>query len=302
MSWLFVTILAYFLLAVLSLFDRYLLIGPIPHPKIYTFYVGILSLFLCLFFIPLVIPLPEKNLIFLGLGAGIIKILAILFLTEGIVRSEVSRVVPAIGGLLPIFSFLIFLPFSPSQEILSASRITAFIFLVLGSVLISIKEFSAKFLSLTNLKYPIIAAFLYALTFLIAKILFLKTRFLSGFFLIVLGSGLGSLFFLISKKTRKIIFSHKPTQKISGLFILDQFFGGLGIIFQYYAVFLAKPSQVPLINALEGTRFVFLLLFVFLLSLWRPQLLQEKTKGRILIQKIIAIFFIVIGLAILALH
>jgi len=301
MSWLLVTILAYFFLAILSLFDRYLLVGPIPHPKIYTFYVGILSLFLCLFFIPLAIPLPEKGLIFLGLGAGIIRILAILFLTKGIVESEVSRVVPAIGGFLPIFSFLIFIPISSSQEILSISQITAFIFLVLGSVLISTKKISLKFLSLANLKYPIIAAFLYALTFFLTKVLFLKTRFLSGFFLIVLGSGLGSLFFLISKKTRKLIFSHKPTQKIGGLFILDQIFGGLGIIFQYYAVFLAKPSQVPLINALEGTRFVFLLGFVFFLSLWRPQLLKEEMKGKILIQKIFAILLIGIGLTILSL-
>ncbi|MBZ9578734.1 hypothetical protein KJA14_02685 [Patescibacteria group bacterium] len=300
MLWLSITLLAYFFLAILSLFDRYLLVGPIPHPKIYTFYVGILGLFLCLFFIPLGIPLPEKGLIILGLGAGLIRIFAILFLTKGIVKSEVSRVVPAIGGFLPIFSFLIFLPISSSKEILSVSQITAFTFLVLGSILISAKKISLKFLSLTNLKYPIVAAFLYALTFFLTKILFLKARFLNGFFLIVLGSGLGSLFFLISKKTRKLIFSHKPTQKIGGLFILDQIFGGLGIVFQYYAVFLAKPSQVPLINALEGTRFVFLLGFVLLLSLWRPQLLKEEMRGKILVQKIFAILLIGAGLAFLA--
>jgi drug/metabolite transporter (DMT)-like permease len=299
MSWLLITILAYFFLAVASLFDRYLLIGPIPQPKVYTFYVGILGLFLCFLLFPFATPLPEKIFIILGLVAGFVRILAILFLTEGIVRSEISRVVPAIGGLLPVFSFLIFLSISPLQEILNLSQITAFIFLVIGSVLISLKEISLKFFSLTNLKYPISAAFLYALTFFLTKILFLKTSFLNGFFLVVLGGGLGALCFLLFKKNREQIFSQEPTHKIKGLFVLGQIFGGLGIISQYYAIFLAKAFQVPLINALEGTRFVFLLVFVFLLALWRPELLKEEVRGKILIQKIIAILLIGIGLAIL---
>jgi hypothetical protein len=82
---------------------------------------------------------------------------------------------------------------------------------------------------------------------------------------------------------------------------LGQIFGGLGIISQYYAIFLAKPFQIPLINALEGTRFIFLLAFVFLLALWRPEILKEEIKGKILIQKIIAILLIGGGLALLAL-
>jgi len=299
MSWLFLTLLAYFLLAISSLFDRYLLVNPIPHPKVYTFYVGILGFLLCLLFIPLIIPLPEKKFIILGLGAGIIRILAVLFLTEGIFKSEVSRVVPAIGGLLPIFSFLMFLPISPHKEILNIFQIVAFVFLVSGSVLISIKEISLKFFSLNGLKYPIIAAFLYALNFFFTKILFLKTSFLNGFLLMLLGGGLGVIYFLISKKDRQLIFSQRLTQRVGGLFILGQIFGGLAIISQYYAIFLAKPSQVPLINALEGTRFVFLLCFVFLLTLWRPRLLREEMKGKILIQKITAILLIGIGLIIL---
>jgi len=300
MTWLFFAILAYFFLAFVALFDRYFLVGPIPHPKIYTFYIGILGFFLCLFLVPFVIPFPGKELIILGLGVGIIRIFAILNLTKGIAESEVSRVVPAIGGFLPIFSFLIFLPILSSQEILNFSQISAFILLIAGSVVISMKEISLKFLAFSDLKYSISAAFLWALTFFLTKVLFLETQFISGFFLILLGGGLGAFYFLISKKTRQLIFSRKPTQKIGGLFVLGQIFGGLGIIAQYYAIFLAKPFQVPLINALEGTRFVFLFIFVFLLALWRPELLKEEVSGKILVQKLFAILLIGFGLAILA--
>jgi len=300
MSWLTITISAYLFLAIVSLFDRYFLVGSIPNPKVYTFNVGILWFFLCLFLIPFGINLPEINILILGLGTGLVRIFAVLLLAESIVRSEISRVIPAIGGFLPIFSFLFFLLFLPSQDILNLSQIIAFIFLVLGSVLISLKEISFKFFSLRNLKYPILTSLLFAITYLLSKILFLKTNFLNGGFLILLGGGLGAVSFLLIPKIRKLIFSQGVTPKISGLFLLGQIFGGLGAILLYYAIFLAKPGQVPLINALEGTRYVFLLSFVFLLAKKFPQILKEEISKKILFQKIIAILLIGGGLVLLA--
>ncbi len=70
---------------------------------------------------------------------------------------------------------------------------------------------------------------------------------------------------------------------------------------QYYAVFLAKAGQVPLINALEGTRYVFLLFFVSILGYWKPQILKEEVSKDVILQKIVAIILIGGGLAFLAL-
>ena len=301
MSWLLVAILAYFFLAVVSLFDRYLLIGPIPSPRIYTFNVGILWLLLCLFFIPFGISFPAGNLILLGLGAGLIRIFAILFLTKSIFESEISRVVPAIGGFLPIFSFLFFLLYFPKAEILNLFQLAAFILLLAGSILVSIKKFDKKFFTFKTLKYPVISALLFALTFFLTKILFLETGFLNGFFLVLIGGGLGAAIFLFSPKTKKEIFAQKVSQKVSGFFLLGQTFGGLGVFLQYYAVFLAEAGKIPVINALEGIRYVFLLFFVLLLSRWKPQLLKEEIKGAALFQKATAILLIGTGLILLAL-
>jgi len=266
MFWLLVTIFGYFLLSIVSLFDRYFLVGPIPNPKIYTFYIGILWLFISLIFIPFGVIFPQKDIILLGLVTGLVRIFAILFLAKSLIESEVSRVIPAIGGLLPIFTFLLFFLYLPKSEILNLSQITAFILLVFGSVLISLRKFNRKFLDFKTLKYPIITAFLFALVYFSSKILFSKTSFLNGLFLMLLGGGLGAISFLISFEVRKNIFVQKISQKISGFFLLGQVFGGLGVISQYYAVSLAEPSQVPLINALDGIRYVFLLFFVFILS------------------------------------
>jgi len=91
----------------------------------------------------------------------------------------------------------------------------------------------------------------------------MKTDFLSGFFLNLIGGGIFIIFLLLHPRSRKEIFTQKVTQKISGFFLLGQVIGGLGVLAQYYAVFLALPGDVPIINALEGIRHVFLLAFVF---------------------------------------
>jgi len=299
--WLLAAILAYFFLAVVSLFDRYFLVGPMQSPKVYTFYIGISCLLFCLFLIPFGISFPVINIVFLGLITGLIRMLANLFLTTSITKSEISRVVPAVGALQPIFSFFLFFLFLPQSRILNIIQVAAFLLLVFGSVLISVKKFDKEFFNFKTLKYPIAASFLYSLTFFLLKNLFLQTNFLNGIFLVLLGSGLASLGIFAFPKNRELIFNQKLYGKISVFFVLGQTIGGLALILQYYAVFLAKAGQVPLINALEGTRYVFLLFFVSLLSFWKPQLLKEEVSKNIMLQKIIAILFIGGGLALLAL-
>jgi drug/metabolite transporter (DMT)-like permease len=307
MTWFLAAILAYFFLAIVSLFDRYFLVGPIPEPKVYAFWVGILSFLGAFLLIPFGIHLPAKNLILIGLIAGFIRIFATLFLYKGIRRGEVSRTVPAINGFLPIFTFLIFFLFLPSAESLNLFHIIAFVLLVGGSVLISLKKISFDFSDfslsarLKNLKYPAIGAFLFSLNFFLTKNIFLKTDFLSGLFPMLMGVGLGAASFFISPGFRKSFMVPKISFKLSGLIVLAQIFGALAVFLQFYSIFLGKPSQVPLINALEGTRDVFLLLFVFILSRWRPNLLKEKMAGAVGFQKTLSVLFIAGGLAILAL-
>jgi drug/metabolite transporter (DMT)-like permease len=299
--WLIAAILAYFFLAIVSLFDRYFLVGPMASPKVYTFYIGISCLFFCFFLIPLGVSLPAIGIILLGLTAGLTRMLGTLFLTTSITKSEISRVIPAIGALQPVFSFFLFFLFLPQSRIVNILQIVAFALLVLGSTLISVKKFDKEFFSFQALKYPIVASFLFSLTFFLTKNLFLETTFLNGMFLILFGNGLFSLMLFVFPENRKIIFGQKLSKKISGFFILGQSLGGLALVLQYYAVFLAKPGQVPLINALEGMRYVFLLFFVFLLASWKPQLLKEEVSKEAFLPKVLAVLLIAGGMALLVL-
>lgn len=171
MLWLIIAILSYFLFAVVVLVDKYLLAGLMPSPKVYTFYLGAFGI-LVLVLVPFGFLIPQPWQIFLALLAGAFHILGVFVYLNALKNFETSRVVPAIGGLGPLFTFgLIYLLFS-GKEILSFSGLIAFIFLLLGSIFISWEK--SKKITLKSLQYSALAAFLFSLYFVLAKFVYLE--------------------------------------------------------------------------------------------------------------------------------
>ena len=106
MHWLLVIILAYFFLGLASLGDRIFLKGK-QDPKTYTFYVGALS-GLVVLLIPFVnFSIPDINILIWAIIEGVLYVGALYALYYALDRFEVSVVVPIVGGLQPIFIFLI---------------------------------------------------------------------------------------------------------------------------------------------------------------------------------------------------
>ena len=69
---------------------------------------------------------------------------------------------------------------------------------------------------------------------------------------------------------------------------------------QNWAIALVPLASLAFLNAMEGVRYVFLLLFAVLISLMFPKILKERISPKILLQKIIAVLLIAAGLVILA--
>lgn len=300
MSWLTVIILAYFLFAIVSLGDKYLLIGP-PNPKIYTFYVGILGIFI-LVLIPFVnFFVPNLYQILFCFLAGAIYIFALLGLYEGLEKFEASRIIPAIGGILPIVTFLLVYFFSNGKETLVPLVFLAFFFLILGSVLITIEP--EKKISFGSFKISALTAFLFALTFVLTKYVYLTQPFWNGFIWIRIGGFLTILCFPFFKAVRKEIFFRKFTfnKKTGTFFVLNQGVGAGAFILQNWAIALAGLAYLAIINALQGIQYIFLFIFAILLSLKFPNILKEKISKKNIFQKIFAILLIGIGLTILTL-
>ena len=293
MLWLLIAILAYFLFSLSSLGDKYLLIGP-PNPKIYAFYVGVLGI-LVLLLIPFVGFYVIDNYL-VALLAGLTFLLSILALYEGLERFEVSRIIPALGGFLPIFTFLLTYLIIGQQEFFGWQKLISFILLILGSVLISLKK--SLNLSIKSLLIAGIAAFLLSLYFVLSKIVFSSAPFWPSFIWIRIGVFFSALFLLFSKEVRRELFTKKKAfnQKTRKIFLLNQIIGAGAVILQNWSIALASTFYLSFISALQGVQYAFLFLLTFLF----PRLLKEKKNREDVVKKIIAIILIGLGLGILA--
>lgn len=299
MTWLLVIISAYFLFALVALGDKYLLAGP-PNPRSYSFYVGTLGI-LSLLLIPFVgFFIPDAYQVSLALLAGAIYIFALFWLFTGLENFEASRVVPAIGGFLPLFTFGLVYLFSYGKELLSSYEILAFILLLAGSIFITFEK--GKSITSKSLQISAMTAFLFALAFVLAKYVYLAQPFWSGFIWMRIGGFLIALCFIFTKEVKREIFERKFTfqKKTAVFFLFNQTMGGGAFILQNWAIALVPLGSLALVNALEGTKYIFLLIFAILFSLKFPQIFKEKISKEILFQKITAILLIVGGLVLLA--
>jgi hypothetical protein len=323
MFWLTVAIFSYILLAAASLIDKFLLSGPLSNPKIYAFYIGVLSS-VALLLLPFGIWTgPRMEIILVGIIAGFSQIYGSYFYLSTLKHLEVSRAVPIIGSLVPIIGFFLTALISGGAAVLSPHELAGFFLLIAGSWLIMAKGFKIQ---KNGLQFVFPASFLFALTVVLSKLVYLYlpqpeklsnvvffginfssfVLFLSGFVLLAFGSMLAAATFLFSENVRKILFHHHHLEiekhsRPNFLFFAGQGIGGIAFILQSFAVSLAPQASVPVVNALAGIQYVFLFIFSAALSLFFPSVLKEKNTFGVIIQKTIAIFMIISGLLIFTL-
>jgi drug/metabolite transporter (DMT)-like permease len=295
MNWLIIVLAGHFLNALAFLMDKFLLTKKIPSPFVYAFFIGVLGI-LALVLIPFGVVVPSSAEIIRALVAGATFILALVFFFAGLKENEASRVIPLTGGFVPAFTFV--LAYFFLAERLGQTEILAFAALVIGGVLITIERKGRG--SAKGYVYAIIAALVFAVSFVITKQVFLEQAFISGFVWSRIGGFLMALSFLFIPSARHGIL-HQPRQKnrgaTVGLFITGQVAGALGFVLVNYAISLASVS---LVNATQGAQYAFLLVMIIMLSKKFPKILLEKLSGSVLTQKIIAIILISLGIGLIA--
>lgn len=291
MSWILLAILAYFLSALVTVFDKILVSRKITDPFVYSFFEGLLSVTV-LVFAPLGFFLPPWPVLVVALLSGVIFLFALVSLFVALFKYEASRVAAVIGGLAPILIF--FLAFFFLGEKLNPYQILAFIFLIIGGSLVSLTREKHVY-KIKVLKLTILAAFLFAVSSVMTKYVFLHQPFFNGFIWFRLGSFLAALLFLVPSGLRKKIFKlGKETKSgVSLFFVGNKAMAGLSFILLNAAIF---RGSVTLVHGLEGCQYMFVFVLALLLSQKFPQLLKEKNTPIILIQKTIATLLIAVGL------
>jgi len=298
--WLIVAILAYLFFGLSSLGDKLVLAGK-PKPNSYTFYIGVLSLFVVLFIPFTKLDFPNATtFIWIALDAAV-HVVGIYTMFVALERFDVSKVIATIGATQPIFIFaLTWLFWGP--QLMPGIDILAFVLLFIGSIVISIE----KNLEITGdyLKITIFSSIMFSLDYIFSKLVFLNQAFLPGIIWIRLFVFLFVLVFLIKKNSRKEIFSRQmiSNRKTQAIFIYAQASGGVANLLQSFAIYLAPIVFLATVNSMRGIQYVFLFIITIFISLFFPKLLKEELSVKIIIQKIISIILIAIGLAVLVVY
>jgi drug/metabolite transporter (DMT)-like permease len=287
-----IAILSYFLMAVVTVIDKFLMSGKVSDPKKYVFFIGVLTSLLFL-----LIPFGFFQGITLGsflwgFFGGITRLLATWVLFILLQKGDASKVSTTIGGMVPLFSLgLTFVFFGVN---LTPMFFLAFFLLVAGSLIASFNK-NGK-ISGKQIYMSAISAGLFSASFIFLKQSFLDANFWASLIAFAFGTAFFSLsMFLLNRKFRKSLFEKESAEvykKVGLLFLVGQFLGAGAGILQNLSVDMVPAENIALVNALEGSKYAFIFVMAFLLSFRLPKVFDRKNT----FQKVISIIVITIGM------
>ena len=305
MNWISIAILSYFLIALGVILDKFLLSSKrVAHPATYAFYSGIMSFFTIFIFFPTgKLHLVSAVTALWMFGFGFIFFVGVLFLFFAIQKSEASRVIPVVGAVTPIISFVIESLFL--QKAFLSQEIFGILILILGGLLISfdlpIKLGKKKFF--TGFYYSIFAGAILAVGLSGLSYFYKLDNFFNVFSWSRMGLTIGAFALLLVPAWRKIIWKSifgnknkkekKSNWRTGNLFVLNKILNGIGSALTSYAIAI---GSVTVVNALVSVEYVFIFILALIFHGMYPEIFSEKNKPSDLMQKIMAILIIAVGI------
>lgn len=314
-----IAISSYFINAGIYVADKFLLSKKIHSSVAYAFFVGIWSIF-NIVILALEPWVPTLRELLLDLLAGFLFLWTLVFWYKALHQSEATRVVPIVGALIPIFSFV--LSFIFLGETLGERQLLAFMILIIGGILISIKhtrfyyirEVMEKFRSVFGevlgpihasyrptqrlIVNSVVSALFFAAYYVLIKYIYMEQPFIGAFVWSRMGSFIGAVLILFVPNWRRKVVEQQKGQKSPkniGFFLAVRLLAAAAFIMLNWAISM-EAANVALVNALQGTQYVFLILIVIFLSSRYPRILKEELGGGVLMQKMIGVTLISLGL------
>ncbi|EKE25014.1 MAG: hypothetical protein ACD_5C00327G0001 [uncultured bacterium] len=308
MTWILITIAAYFLGAVTVILDKYLLSSEkISSPPVYAFYVGMLGLGVLMFW-PLgffysafVLKIPSNYQLWLSLQSGVFFLAAITTLYFAIKKSEASKVTPVVFSVVPIVTFLA--AFSWGIESYASQKIIGIVLLIFGGLFISfdlpLKFNKKKFFG--GFYFSLLAGTLLGYSTFLLKLVYDEQNFFNGYVWTRVGAFIGTLGLLfIPHWRRKIIFSlshgkkkKKENLSVGALFVFNKIMGGSSSALINIAIGI---GSVTLVSSLISVQYVFVLLIAIIAGKHLPHIFEERLYFWDWAQKVAAIVVIAGGM------
>ena len=297
--WFFIALVGHFMNAFVFLTDKAFVQKIFPSPKALAFISGASGIFTFILF-PWFLTGGPVLAIAASVSSGAITIVALVFFFAAVKRDEVSRVVPAIGSLTPLWTFM--LSFFFLGERFDSRLLAAFILLALGGVIIAFRSFSAlyrrKDRSLFILEVGV--GFLFAASFVTQKYGFMALDDVSSFLWARAGGVAAAVPLLLYGSVRhRLRFSdiRKGGVRSGILYAVSRIFAGISPLVITLAI---SFGSVTLVNALQGVQYVFLYILATVFSRRVPDIFREELERSVVFQKIAALLFIVAGLILAA--
>src|SRR3989338_2269729 len=290
MSWVFFSVAAAFLWAIANVVDKFVLSKWGVKPIVIIFLNCILGLISALWiFWFLGWGELTKAQLLLALVAGIAYVAIILFYLHAVSLSEISRVVP-LFYFSPLFIAILAAIFL--GEIFAPVKYLGIALLVIGAMLISLRDFSS-FHSSKAFYCMVLSALALATAEVIAKYLLSFTDYWHVFAYLRMAAFLAILpvAYLCSADLSafwKSVGAVKKTVIIG----INEFSTLVGVLFITVA---AGLGFITLVNALAAVQPFFVLLFTVLIGLFLPRIFVEELGRRTILLKFIAILCMFIG-------
>lgn len=289
MPWQLLTILAVFIFAVTTIIDKFLLTKWVKNPIIPPLFFGLLGL-ITSFIIYLFYGFSYfgKMNIVLALIAGIIYMLGEFFYYKAVKLEEISRVIPLVY-LSPLFILILAAIFL--GEIFSPSKYFGIFLLVIGSVIISSKNFT-KINFNRAFWFAILSALLFSFIGIITKYLLNFADFWTVFSYVRIGAFLASVpVFYFYLKDFPLIVKESGLKSI-GFLIFNAILLLAGILLLTIAT---ASGPVTLVGALTSFQPFFTFILATSFTIFFPSILKEEISKSLVFQKIFAIILIFIG-------
>ena len=147
--------------------------------------------------------------------------------------------------------------------------------------------------------WAVIAGIFFAISYVTVRAVYLEESFSTGFVFARLGSFLAALPLLAVPSVYKSIFNRtkKQEKQAKGGYLLLAVNKGLAAFYFLGMNFAISLASATLVNALAGLQFALLFVVVFVSSKLVPKFFNEYFTRTEIIQQIIAMLFIIGGLA-----
>ncbi len=288
----FLSVFHFAIVAAVDILDKFLISGKKLLPYTYTFLTMVSGLIMLVAW-PWVYASATLENIGISMFSGALFALAYYLFFKALSEGEVSRVIPFIFGIVPIFDVLLGLLLN--INVLLSNEAAAIFLLVPGALLIAYKrDFVGKHVGL-----KIAAAAVFSIHAVVWQFAAKDGHVLNTLMWNRVGAAVFVALFLLVPQIRAqfhLGLKVKNPKQTSWLFVLKQVLGGSAFVLSSY---LLATGKISIFSSLQGIRYAIIFAVAIFLTKKYRHILEEDINSHTLKQKLAGLVLVFIGTAIL---